>query len=58
MKNQNAQFKKLIKSHMKWQKEDLAGKVRGMFFRWKEGRIEGDFYCTGRRGLSYDSVGV
>ena len=28
-----------------------------MFFRWKEGRIEGDFYCTGRRGLSYDSVG-
>ena len=32
MKNQNAQFKKLIKSHMKWQKEDLAGKARGMFF--------------------------
>ena len=55
---QNIQFKKLIKSQVMWQKEELAGKVRGMFFKWKEGRIEGDFFCTERRGLSDNSVGV
>ena len=48
---QNIQFKKLIKSHMKWQKEDLAGKARGMFFRWKEGRIEGDFFLHREKGI-------